>query len=681
MFDRSLTSASIRTQILLYGSILGLTLYAGYALEKSNYSRYISELRGLLREKAAVLSTEIERELIAREVLVSGIAGVLESFPNITQSEFSDIAAHYSEGHSEVVNIAAAPDLKVTLVHPIEQNRAVLGLDYRTIPSQLPDVLRARDTRSSVISGVVNLVQGGTGFIVRAPVFTMDENQDHARFWGIVSVVIDQTRLLDETGFFDVDSALVASLQELDEQGVPRSMIAGDPAIFDQSPVLHPVLSELSKWQIGIRPASGWPAYSPDRLNIWLIVAAFGAIAMIVARSLREFGLQREEARLNLVEAIEAIDDGFALYGPDDKLILCNQKYKNYYSKSADLFEPGTPFETIIREGVARGQYPEAEGQEEEWIAARMHSHRNPKNPGEQLLDDGRWLKIAEAKTLNGSIVGFRVDVTELKNAKEAAERSDRSKSDFLNNISHELRTPLTAIIGYAKFLVQAKALPEYRTTFESLVAKDGCKGETTALFDEFLDRVVGFSSRIDASAEHLLYLINDILDWSKIEANELSLNRTSVSVDDLVNSVLRKLYPVAHEKNLSITAEIQGEKVFGDKIRLEQVLINLVGNAIKFTSEGGVAVKVSQEGKFVSILVEDTGIGIEKDNFELVFERFKQVDNSTTRSYGGTGLGLAIAKHIVLLHGGQVDLTSEMGKGSKFRVLLPAADPTLSTE
>jgi len=226
---------------------------------------------------------------------------------------------------------------------------------------------------------------------------------------------------------------------------------------------------------------------------------------------------------------------------------------------------------------------------------------------------------------------------------------ADKHKSEFLANMSHELRTPLNAILGYTELI------------------RDGIYGNVPDTIEDVL-------GRLDKNGRHLLNLINDILDISKIEAGQLMLYIDEYSMGDLIHTVKASVDALAAEKNLKLKVSIPGDLPIGrgDEQRIAQVLMNLVGNAIKFTEDGEVLVEVSvSDGSFV-VAVLDTGKGLSKDDLGVIFREFHQVDGSSTREKGGTGLGLSIAKKIVELHGGSIWVESEPEKGSVFRFKIP---------
>ena len=230
-------------------------------------------------------------------------------------------------------------------------------------------------------------------------------------------------------------------------------------------------------------------------------------------------------------------------------------------------------------------------------------------------------------------------------------ETASKHKSQFLANMSHELRTPLNAILGYTELIV------------------DGVYGQPSEQMQSVLQRV-------DVNGRHLLGLINDVLDLSKIEAGQLTLSLSDYSLNDIVQSVFTGVGSLAAEKGLAFTTEVPPDlpRGRGDERRIAQVLLNLTGNAIKFTDTGEVTIKASAYNGSFTIAVRDTGPGIDAVDQARIFGEFQQVDGSSTREKGGSGLGLSIAKRIVELHGGRIWVESRRGVGSTFAFTLPIA-------
>ena len=377
-------------------------------------------------------------------------------------------------------------------------------------------------------------------------------------------------------------------------------------------------------------------------------------------KNLREIA----EARQRLVDAIESISEGFALYDKDDCLVLSNSRYRELlHPGSDDIPQPGTSFANIIRAAAESGLVCEADGRIDEWIPQRLAQHRDPRGPQLQRRGKDRWIQISERKTADGSTVAVYTDISELKQhetelsklieelevARDNAMEADRVKSKFLANMSHELRTPLNAILGYTELIL------------------DNIYGEVSEKIKEVLER-------LGKNGRHLLNLINDVLDFSKIEARQLNLSLNEYSMKEVVQTVLNSVEALAMEKNLALKVTVPEDltKGMGDEQRIVQVLLNLLGNAIKFTDEGEVRVKVTVSNETYLVSVLDTGPGLSEADQKIIFEEFHQADGSSTRKKGGTGLGLAIAKRIVEMHGGRIWVESTLGKGSTFYFTLP---------
>jgi PAS domain S-box-containing protein len=233
-----------------------------------------------------------------------------------------------------------------------------------------------------------------------------------------------------------------------------------------------------------------------------------------------------------------------------------------------------------------------------------------------------------------------------------ALEQASALKSQFLANMSHEFRTPLNAILGYTHMLLH------------------GVSGAVTEAQRKSL-------TRIDSNSRHLLALINDILDITRIEAGRMPLNLTSFAIPELIDEVMSELEPIIKRSNLVVTTKVHGRvpPLKSDRQKVKQIVLNLLSNALKFTPGGSVTIRASYDGreKMVQIAVRDTGVGIPSDDQLKVFEDFRQLDSSPARGYGGTGLGLSICRRLSQMLGGSIELQSDVGQGSTFRLQLPA--------
>ncbi|MGH6926833.1 MAG: CHASE2 domain-containing protein, partial [Dongiaceae bacterium] len=279
------------------------------------------------------------------------------------------------------------------------------------------------------------------------------------------------------------------------------------------------------------------------------------------------------QAQQRLVDALESISESFVLYDDQDRIVLFNQRFRELHGSCANLIAVGARFEDVARAVAAQGLIPEAGGRIQEWVRERVQQHVNPSGSFQMELADGCWLRISERRTRDGGIVGTMAEITdekrrerELRRARDAAELANRSKSEFLANMSHELRTPLNAIIGFSELMknevLGAIAVPAYS----------------------------GYVRDIHDSANHLLNIINDILDLSRIEAGKLKLFETPVDLGAAAQATGRLVTDRAADSGVRVTADIEAPlpMLLGDERLVKQILINLLANAVKFTPRGG---------------------------------------------------------------------------------------------
>ena len=372
--------------------------------------------------------------------------------------------------------------------------------------------------------------------------------------------------------------------------------------------------------------------------------------------------LERSERLHRLT--LDAIDADIALYDADDRVVLFNRHCRELYGALGEALVPGIRFEDLLRESVARGLVPQAAGREEEWIAQRLREHAQPRGALLRELPGDRWRRIVEQRLGDGSLLVFSTDVTEhvrreqlirrsaeeLGRARDEAVAASGAKSAFLANMSHEIRTPLTSIIGFAELLQS----PE--------VAND--------------DKAAALHSII-RNGRHLLEVINDILDLSKVETGQVEVERIEVDLPVLLRDIHTLVAGRAKEKSLRFVVAPRlplPACIVSDPVRLKQILLNLCSNAIKFTARGTVTLDVqyTAEPPALAFAVSDTGIGMTPEQMSRLFQPFVQADVSTTRRFGGTGLGLYLSRQLADALGATITVDSVAGEGSRFVLRLP---------
>ena len=358
------------------------------------------------------------------------------------------------------------------------------------------------------------------------------------------------------------------------------------------------------------------------------------------------------------------------MYDADGKLVQCNQKQRDFFPHLADIYRPGISKEEVLRHHAAALHGKDPAFDVEGYLDERLGLINTPRPDREGRLLDGRWVAIRERAVAGGGMVSIRTDITarkqahdelerrveertrDLFQAKEEAELADRAKTEFLANMSHELRTPLNAIIGFS----------------------DMIRGETFGPLGD--GKYANYMDVIHQSGTHLLSLINDILDISRIEAGKLELDDDIVDVSALVMETAKMILHRAQESGIELSAEVPDDlpALSADRLRLKQILLNLMDNGVKFTKPGGrvVASAAIEKDGFMAFRVSDTGIGIAPDDIHKILRPFDQVEDVMTRSHEGAGLGLPITNTLVELHGGTLAIESEIGIGTVVIVRFP---------
>ncbi len=373
---------------------------------------------------------------------------------------------------------------------------------------------------------------------------------------------------------------------------------------------------------------------------------------------------ERREAktREQLVDAIESISDALVLFDAQGKFVMCNSRYQQILKKVSKLLVPGTSQKVLMQAVLDNDLIVTARNNPRKWLKERLSETKHledRKSLREELMHDGTWLRFNEYKTSEGGKLLLLTDVTglrqaekDMRDAKDLAEIASRAKSDFLAGMSHELRTPLNAIIGFSDVIASE--------IFGAIPQK----------------RYIEYIADINQSGVHLLNLINDILDISKIESGTVKLNESTVKISKAVDISIRLVSNKVQQGGITIEKKLPGNlpALRADERRVNQILLNLVSNAVKFTPQGGkvtISATVRASGALV-LSVTDTGVGISADQIENVMSEFGQIDNAVAREQEGTGLGLPLTRGLMDIHGGTLEINSKPGKGTKVMAVFP---------
>ncbi len=418
--------------------------------------------------------------------------------------------------------------------------------------------------------------------------------------------------------------------------------------MYEQSN-MHPEVLEID-YRI-LRP-DGEVRYVVERLqaSAWhegRIVEQIGTLQDIT--DWRESELQKAASESMLEAAIENVPGGFLVVDAAGMIRRFNRKFFDLYSEQQFFINEGLPFERFIDYGIERRVYRDALEDAERWKMQRIGRFLPESLEFTERLTDGRSIRVASRLQPDGSRVAIHVDVTELERAREQAESANAAKSDFLASMSHELRTPMHGILSFAELGLKR---------VDSIAP----------------DKMRQYLENIQVSGTRLLYLLNDLLDLSKLEAGKMSMVSNPVNLVELLQACIDEQQLRLQDRKLRCVLEtgFSGARCVCDRHRIMQVVTNILANAIKYSPEAGeIRIRLEQDGDDYRLSISDQGIGIPEDELDRVFEKFHQSSRSRDIP-GGTGLGLAICREIVELHRGRIWAENNADAGSSIHVELP---------
>lgn len=644
----------------IFVAVTGLVLL-GLVYDRQAREAWRQQSRAEVAEQLNLLTSGLQGRIDADMQLLRSFVAVVSVDPEIDAAGFERIGAELVNGREEVRLVTAVPDGRPSMAFPDDDGSAIgSGLPHRTPDPQL---LETGEHWMSVM-GPASSGSDDDLFLARAAVMAGAGRS----LWGVVSLVIDAAAFFRAAGLDDPDLPLDVAIRTVESTG---SLIYGDASVSESQPVLAELRLPGAAWQLAAIPEVGWQG--PP--NLWrdrLILAAFGLLlaGILVAAALgimsrqrqlastreREAELSRLSWRLDFALASSEVGVWDADLGTDE--LHWDERARRLFGREGDERQYfGLEDWTSVLHPEDR-ERAVAEADAAALGDGRFSTRYRIVLPSGEVRHIRDIAGVHEASDGTRRLVGLVWDITEEVNRQEEleqrrieAEAATDAKSQFLAFMSHEIRTPMSGVLGVLGLMLHDPLPTKQRERAQIAMS----------------------------SAESLLELLNNILDFSKLEAEELRIAPESFEIRRLVAQVTDLMSPNAIRKGLGlgyVVSTAVPRHIFADPARLRQILINLLSNATKFTERGEIMVRVDYFGMpsdgTLSVEVEDTGIGIRPEHRERIFERFAQADDPLARRAGGTGLGLAISSQLAELMGGVLSVRSVVDMGTTFSIEVP---------
>jgi PAS domain S-box-containing protein len=629
----------------------GLALAAFFA-ERVNNESHVTASHDAVQSELGLLRAKLEGDLLGDIQLVRGLTGVILLDPELDQHKFEQAVRPLFIGDTRLHNIDWAPDMVIRLMYPLAGNEKAIGLDFRKTPAQLKTAEQAFSTRRIVLAGPLTLAQGGEGLVASMPVFKQGAN-GRDNFLGLVSAVLDMETLYRQSGLLADNLPIEIAIRGRDASGPEGQVFFGRPAIFDDAPVLADIPLPSGSWQMAAVPRGGWV---PKAENAWWLRLTFLLVALLVlgpffalGRAIRIANDARTEAESEKARVIESEQKFRGLFELSPVGITLNDYATGQFIEFNDALLNPTghtrdEFFALSYRDLTPKDYT---AREQEQLASMEHTGRYGPYEKEHIRKDGSRYPV-------------------LLNGIKLIDQSGRAViwSIIEDIMSHELRTPLNAILGFSQLFRM----------------DDTLSAETKE-----------HAGEIERAGQHLLALVNDLIDLARIESGKLEVSLLPVSMLSVLAASLRMVAPIARKQGIGLIADIPQDAdtaigkvgaadtvlVRADYVRLRQIVINLLSNAIKYNRPGGtVRLTCAIRNQRVRVDVVDTGPGIPDELKPRIFSAFDRL-GAEGGSIEGTGIGLVITRRIVEAMGGEIGFESTEGEGSTFWVEFPQAEGT----
>ncbi|EXJ15434.1 ATP-binding protein [Imhoffiella purpurea] len=647
-------------------AFLSALLVLGAAVTIAHYARsraYEHERLDVLTE-LTTLRARMEGVINAHLLLVHGLTSVISAHPDIDQVEFSRICRGLIGTGSALHNISGAPGMVISLVHPLEQNRAALGLDYRTHPEQNAAAMRAVYMGKPVLAGPVLLAQGGIGFVARAPVFVAtDDSDEPERLWGLIAAVIDSLAFYRQSGLLEAGKGLRLAISGPDGGGAEGPVFFGDPGVLQNDPARTQVTVPGGQWDLAAIPRTEWHQ-DADTIRV---IHFIGFTAALAAGTLIFFLIRSNQALVEsengLSTLIDTIPDLVWLKDAQGVYRACNPRVEQLFGSHRSEVLGRTDRELMDREAAERQRGQDLEVmrsgkplRHEEKIRFRTGGHegcfevlrtpfRDVRGAVQGVLCIAR--DITERKHNEDAVRSLNAELEERVRARTAElEEINEELQTFTYSVSHDLKAPLRGIDGYSQLLQE-----DYADRL----------GEEGRLF----------LGNIRSGVDQMNQLIEDLLAYSRMERREV--NGMQLNLRDQLARALSARRMEAEKLGGRISVRVEDVDVCADPDGLALVLRNLLDNALKFHRPGQApTIEISSNSRERSTIlsIEDNGVGFDMQFHDRIFKIFQRLQR--IEDYPGTGIGLAIVRKAMQRMGGRVWAESTPGEGTTFYLELP---------
>lgn len=636
---RLLTQPVLVSSLLLFVLIVGILGFTKYKM-----GLWEKDVRMDVLDLLSSKKSNLEKALYSRIYYTRGVAAYVALNPDINHDEYAQLAKEYIRNDTVIGSMALSKDCIISDIYPVEGHEAAIGLNLLEHPARKAIVEKTIETHLTFVAGPVELVEGGIAFISYTPIFDKTGLATDS-FWGVTDIVIRQESLFKEAGLCLLENNYLFALKGVDGTGFEGDEFWGDAQVFKSDPVTTLIELPIGNWVLAAVPQNGWKQYADqDRILFIILLTSAIIISILIglfSRTLLKLRMNEKELKAIFASLDSLIIEFSAtgeylkvaetnsklLYLPTEKLI--GKKLHQIFDEEQVAFFMKGISDCLRYKKLVVIEYPLQINGEERWFSARI-SYKS-----------------------ENSIIYNAHDVTAAKVREKQLKELNDTKDTLFSIIAHDLRGPLSGQKGVIDMILE-----EYESLDEST---------RKHLLND-----------LQESSSHLYDLLENLLKWAMSQSGRINVNKKIININEQYSNVFSQFKKSALLKQISFKNELNGETtVCADIILTEVVLRNLISNAIKFSNSGAEIRVYSKQivennRAYCLVSVNDTGIGMAQEKIESLFQPNSYQASMGTNNEKGNGLGLMLCKEFVEKQGGEIQVSSSLGKGSTFSFTLP---------